>query len=214
MGTKMDLRKVFLAILIAVLFSSSAAFAVTVNFTGLPPNIDSVNSKYVGFATGDNPFGYIAHDYAFDIYVPGSYNAVVSSFGDGLAKAKFRYDADLPMTREYKEAAWLMYRMKEKPLETAAIQYAIWNIFTPGAPNYPGQNPWILAAQNQADHGFADFNFNDVRVYTFTIGGVQLEVMSAVPLPSALWLFGAGLAGLVAMRRRLALKEEKEAKYV
>jgi hypothetical protein len=50
--------------------------------------------------------------------------------------------------------------------------------------------------------GFSNWAWDDNNTYTqFTIGAVA-EVARVVPIPSAVWLLGAGVVGLVTMKRR------------
>lgn len=207
-------KRILLFIAIAVALSSSTAFSYdTMHLTTLPTTKDGTYDYYVGFTGGylndhKPAYEYVCNDFIPTTIVPRDYSVNVSSF-DSLTNVKFRDSSDVPLLMNYKQAAWLLYQMKANPGATAAIQFAIWNIFTPDASNYAGQDTWISAAQT-AD--LSNFNFNNVRVYTpiSLPGGSfptnQQEFMGVVtPIPGAVWLLGTGLVGLVGIRRRFAI---------
>ena len=225
MRAKTDLRKLLLAVVIAIVLSTSTAFATTITLTSMPDL--NVSGLPVGPIHGDNAFGYVCNDINGGIYVPTApnpavtYTVNVSSF-DTLTYVKFRDAGNNPLTEEYKKAAWLLLQMQANPANTTVIQFAIWNIFTPSAPDYAGQAQWITDAYNAVVTNHFN-NFATVRIYTPIAqsmndghGGTiwvehPQELMSLVPLPAGAWLLGTGLAGLIAIRRRQARKSRKGA---
>jgi hypothetical protein len=206
-------RRVFLCVLILLLFTGAAYAYDTMYLDGLPLNTAMAsdgNTYYIGPARGNlnlglnNPnstYAFTCDDFFPRTYVPGTYPVNVSTF-DSLMNVKFRDTSNNPLLTEYKQAAWLVQQLQTNPSSVAPIQFAIWNIFTPTAPDYAGQEAWITAATNAI--ALSNYNFSDVRVYTpiSLPNSNQQEFMSAAPIPAAIWLFGAGLVGLVGVRRK------------
>ena len=50
--------------------------------------------------------------------------------------------------------------------------------------------------------GMVGFSINDILPLGDNTGGISLNIVSAVPVPAAVWLFGSGLLGLVGVARR------------
>ena len=206
-------RRVLLWVLIILICVGTANAYDTMYLDGLPLNQATAsdrNTYYVGPAKGNlnlglnNPnsnYAFTCDDFFPRTYVPGTYPVNVSTF-DNLTNVEFRDASNNPLFTEYKQAAWLVQQLKTHPADVAPIQFAIWNIFTPAAPDYAGQDIWIALAQSKISGGYN--SFSDVRVYTPISfpNSNQQEFMSAAPIPAAIWLFGAGLVGLVGVRRK------------
>lgn len=190
------LKKLFaISVLLSVLTFASLAQASSIMY------LDHVNGQYYGgypvgpvYGTLDGaPTGFICDDFGHRINVPGTYQVTVSSLSD-LSNTRFGNLPDGLFL--YQQVAWLMWQMNSHPLAIGDLQYAIWNTFDASAPDTAGSIAWQLLAANIKP---GDFDWSGVRIYT-PVG--KQEFIAAVPIPSAVWLLGSGLLGLLAFRRR------------
>ncbi len=97
-----------------------------------------------------------------------------------------------------------MNQLEINPLKVAAIQFAMWNVFDPSAPEFAASAAW-LDASTRINAG--SYDFSNMRIYTADktknqefIGGR----VTAVPEPEgwALLIIGLGLITFSAYRNR------------
>ncbi|SRR5579871_2207013 len=194
-----------------LLVPTMALFADVVSFTGLPANTDY--NTYNGFVSGTIdglPFDdLICDDYGHVTRVPsGNLDYNVSTL-NSLQYARFvspggPTGADI---QNYEAAAILVQGLIDNPGEVSAYQYALWELFTPSAPNY-GQ-ALLTDALNQVQgdvSGYADL-FSKLRIYTPTGDSVTnqefLEIdppPASVPEPGSIILLLTGVALIVLSR--------------
>jgi hypothetical protein len=102
----------------------------------------------------------------------------------------------------YQQAAWLISQFSSQDATNqAAIQWTLWNLYSPNPNGVPDPYPalqafWLGQAQQNAPNA-------DLSGYVILtdINGVKQEYITYVPEPGTLLLFGAGLAALGIRRR-------------
>lgn len=105
----------------------------------------------------------------------------------------------------YEEAGWIFDQMDSMtPYQRARAQAAVWNLM--------GANPTLDALatsyRDQAIDGTHNTWSSNMWFLTSIPTGAAQEFMldgsalSQVPVPAAIWLFGSGIIGLVAVARR------------
>jgi hypothetical protein len=122
----------------------------------------------------------------------------------------------------YDEAGWLLLQTGVQPInQWKLMNAATWNLFDPSAPCDSGCEMWLAAAQDEANRGFPNINFNLVGILTptdkndpnpndpqeflYLEGGVGPVAITnggvgSTPEPGTLVLLGTGAAAL--WRRR------------
>jgi hypothetical protein len=205
-------RFVFMALVVAVVFTASAASAALLEIPNLS-GVSTYNGYYVGpiGATLDSKTimdGVVCNDYATTTLIPASFAVYVGNLSiPDLTNAKFGNDAAALL--KYQQAAALLYeiRLPANSGQVGAIQYAIWNIFNPSTPDPENTSNWVAWAVGIV---VADWNFDSVNVYSatnttnqeFMSGAALPQDNTPVPIPPTVYLLGAGLLGLVGLRRK------------
>jgi len=201
-----------LALILAV-FSASPVAAESLKLTDAPRyTVTASDNKayYVGAIggtiNGGTKANYYCDDFASTASIGATYNVLVSTLSN-LSTAKFKGTDAL---QKYQQVGWLMYQMEINPLDknkTAAIQFAMWSVFTPSAPTYEGSADWLEASRNI---NAGSYDFSQMRIYTPTSSGIQEFVgghvgLSAVPEPAEwmLLIIGLGLITYSVHRNRV-----------
>jgi hypothetical protein len=207
---------------VGLLVASTAAQAdpVTLTLTGAGSNVmaNVFIGPYTARDSSGNAFPIICDDFASDSYINETWTANVSTFAD-LSGTKF--DAANP--DGYEQAAWLSNKLLDPTVTGAtagAIQFAIWQIFTPTAFNslsgtdLTNAQRFLWQAQHQT---YTAGEFSNYVVLTPTsaaptclINGVQTtcptappqEFITRVPEPATLPLIAIGFAALFLVHRR------------
>ncbi len=159
-----------------------------------------------GYLNGSSQETYfVCDDYVSTTYVPSTFNVTTTTATD-LKGARFAKDPDAATS--YKMAAYLLTQMDSFTTadKIGPIQYAIWQIFAPGA-SYnlsSGQQAQVDVWLNTAKANYGSYTYNSVLVVTPN-GNKNQEFLSGkaapVPLPTSLLIFAPALFGLFGLRK-------------
>ncbi len=196
-------KKYIVLALILAIVTASPVFAETLNLTTLPVTIGG--GYYVGavggYITGGTKANYYCDDFATSTAVPSSFSVLISTLSN-ITRTKFGGQENA--LQKYQQVGWLMNQLEINPLKVAAIQFAMWNVFDPSAPEFADSAAW-LDASTRINAG--SYDFSNMRIYTADktknqefIGGR----VTAVPEPEewALLIIGLGLITFSAYRNR------------
>jgi hypothetical protein len=180
-------------------FALTISAGTIINFSTLP--LQTYAGHYVGpmpaLLDGET-MQVVCNDYLHSTYVPSTFEVDVSTI-PGL-------DARWPDVVSYERAAILMWAMaqQENSGQTGSIQFAIWNLFAPSAPDPEGTAYWSTWVQGQ---NIAEYYYDDVAILTPTAAYRSNQEFLAgaaapVPEPAMLALTGIFLIGLRAVKSR------------
>lgn len=204
-------KNLFFAILSFVFTSVSASAAIAAT---------AVNVELIG--VGDSQVRYGAYSGLYELEINGSYviNAMCDDrltsvgIGDTWQANEFTF-ADIQSgapvkfassgIEKYSQAGYLFSLLDSVSLsDRADINLAVWNIMSPGSTTMTST---ATSYYNTATGGlYDDFDFSGImKVLTpDPLDASQEYLISAVPIPAAMWLFGSGILGVVGVARRRA----------
>lgn len=191
-----SLLKMVAGFVLAMGLSLSAA---TVTYNGSNGFVS--NGYYVGPVSltvdGKNMEGF-CYDFFRGVSVGNTWEATVYHIPDMVFGDGFFDNPDL-----YQQAAWLATRYVSNPnSEWSKIQFAMWNLMAPGAPDVPGQNGFLNAASVQGP------NFDATGWYALEdVNGQRQsflvrEVPIVTPEPENYILIGMGLICIAVLRKK------------
>jgi hypothetical protein len=179
---------------LALLAGNAAAGTVTVNFTTLPGN--TAGGYYVG-NTGATvngvPTPLMCDDFSTETSVPsGPFQYNVTTLAN-LATAKFTGLAN------YETAAVLLWEFENSGQQDAgAYNFALWDIFDPGAGAYGDSAALLAGARSTVAAGGIPQAYSALLIYTAIPVGSNQEFLgedspTPVPEPGSMLLMGGGL---------------------
>ncbi|MHB8710600.1 MAG: VPLPA-CTERM sorting domain-containing protein [Minisyncoccota bacterium] len=143
-------------------------------------------------------------DFDTHVSVGDTWSANVYTYADVQSGAgKFASLAGA-LTR-YSETGWLYSQVTSDANHNADIQQAVWKVMGSSPTMSANGNSWYALATD-GSHGAYDWS-GTMRVVTPNplTASQEYLIPAAVPVPSAAWLFGSGLLGLIGVARRRAL---------
>ncbi len=192
-------------LLLALTLLVPAAQADSVTFTG----VNGVNngqyyvSPYFGTINGV-PVTLYCVDFRNSVHIGQTWTANLSTLTNGSNLSNTRYGGLTNALALYQQAAWLTTQFASHTNDYVNLQYALWNLFTPSAPDTAGSNAWLAAAAAN----YASINLSNFRIVTNTAplsltGSNQVqEFITVVPEPASMLLFGSGMAAIAGVIRR------------
>ncbi len=199
------MKKQIAVFFVLVFFAASPAFSETLNLKTLP--VTTGGGYYVGAVGGNIDGGakanYYCDDFLTTSYVPSSFTVLVSSLSD-ISKTKFVGADPAETLKKYQQVGWLMSQLELNPVKIAAIQFAMWSVFTPSAPTFADSAAWLDAS---ARIDAASYDFSMMRIYTPISGSNQEFIggkVTVVPEPAE-WLLlfmGLGFISYAVYRKR------------
>jgi hypothetical protein len=212
--TKSRFAGICLAVIMAAILAPAGARADTLVLTGAggPGGSNIANGVYLlpyyGSINGGSSVQIVCDDYAHEVTIGESWSFGKSTIAD-LSNTRWG-TADLV---QYEKTFWLISQVPSHSNlnDITGIQFAIWDLFYPSTPSVPGESDWLTAANTAAASNFGGMNFSNYVILTPlnpTTGRVDQSAGSAqeyilvTPEPSALFMFGTGILGVLGIARR------------
>lgn len=210
----MMLRRAMFAVLLALVLVSAASADQVLYVNNLPTT--TAGGYYVGPAGGSLTTGaatypwdidLICDDFHHSTFIPSNFLVEVSHIEAAALSTNARFEqGDPDQLWYYQQTAWLMLQTYLYPAQVGAIQFAIWNVFTPSAPEYGNSDWWLEQARGRTSEQYmAQYDFSQVLVLT-PVGNPNQEYLTGTPAavaePASLLLLGGGLLGVGGLLRR------------
>lgn len=166
------------------------------------------SGQFVGPATieiNDVEFEAVCYDFFRHVSVGQTWEATITPvsslmIGDGLFGDPFKYKQVARLADEFNNQSQVVW---------GKIQFAIWNIMSPGAPDVAGQNGWMTSSSNAVTNNVPPFDYSNWYIVEDVQGRVQSfiiydKTVTDTPEPSTLLtgLFGIALIGLSKFRKK------------
>ncbi len=217
-------------VIVLLLAMAGTASATGVTLTLNTGGTDVMGGVYVGpysfTETGNGApvsLNLICDDYSDEVWLGESWTASTTSMPPTSSSlSSLHFGSMAGAGTAYLEAAWLAQQIfalgPANPSNSATIgymQYAIWDLFSPGASSGLSASQQSMVsywlAQASENYNCATCNYSDVVIYTPSSlgapeGSQPQEYIGIIttPEPSALQLLGTGLFALFGFRRKFS----------
>jgi hypothetical protein len=214
----------YVGCLIVLIFAASLSLSAnTISLTLINGGSNVMGGEHVGpynFTLQDGshstPVQLVCDDVLANVTPPETWNVLTSTFFS-LTNVKFTGPNELV---NYEKAGWLYLQMllpanSSNAQTVGDIQWAIWNIFAPGASTGKvgaTDQTNITNWGTMAGANYASGDYSNLVIYT-PVAGSQVPVgngppqeyfgRTSVPEPSSLLLLSTSMFALVSFRRRL-----------
>lgn len=186
---KVCFRLALLTGLLSMALAAHAGTNVNVQLTGVGGAEYGYGSNYADgqyvmpyYVSINNatPIAVICDDYNHQVTLGEQWAGAIHTFSD-LSGTRFGV-AD---STQYHEAAWLASQVTSTSSLTtiAAIQFAIWKLFSSNTPLVSGESSWLTAAATAAANNYYGMNFANWEILTPTSPTSPQEYFFYVPIP-------------------------------
>lgn len=144
------------------------------------------------------PVSIVCDDFSHAVSIGQSWNVNILTV-DQFASARFGAQADA--FNKYVAAAYLHDQFAARPQsQWGTVQYALWGLFDQNVSL--SQSAQTLRAQALSIAAGGGYNYSHIRILTPTGLNAGQEMLTTVPEPISMFLFGTGLIGSAAVARR------------
>jgi Thioester domain len=197
-----------------LLFAAGPSVAATINVNYSLNNGEPVDIKFNG--SDMSTYGLEFSPVNLDFDMDGSYDLATIAYCVELTQgvgSGDTYPVDLlTATGNYLAAAWIMhnYAGSGDSTQNAAVQVAIWETVYDGVGGaldtgrfqLTGGDAQIYTLAQGYITGLTSAGLTGLDRYMIAHSATKQDLLVAVPIPAAVWLFGSGLLGLIGFRNR------------
>jgi hypothetical protein len=202
-------------LLVLLMLASGSSMAATIKVSYDLNNGQAVTIEYNGTM---NTYGLEFSPIQLDLDEDGTYDVTTIAYCVELDQSVSNgdeYSVELiAATGNYLGAAWIMdnYSGSGDPIQNAAVQIAIWETVYDGIGGSLDDGIFSFTSVDATDEVYvlAKQYISDLTSAVLTgLDGYKIAIndnkqdllVSAVPVPAAVWLFASGLVGLIGLRR-------------
>jgi hypothetical protein len=200
--------------IVLLMFAAGPSMAATINVNYSLSNGEPVTIDFNGsMSTYGLEFTPVNLDFDMD----GSYDLATIAYCVELTQGVGNgntYNVELlTATGNYQAAAWIMdnYAGSGNAIQNAAVQIAIWETIYDGVGGSLNKGLFKMSRKNNKPvynlakdyiSQLKNANLTGLERYMVAANPIKQDLLVAVPVPAAVWLFASGLLGLIGVRSR------------